>query len=125
MNLSITPALLLQISVALTASMFVTTASADHYANMGIISVPANAGPWSWPVDSEYSWLSHRFPAATSWHSWRLHPGADGGIQFGSAQPSGALTAEFLMFNIPTTLYSTGNGVTIDNSETVDRKSVV
>ena len=95
-------------------------AAADHYAGMGIIGVPANAGPWSWPVDSEYSWLSHRFPAATTWHSWRLHPGTNGGILFGSAQPSGALTAEFLMFNISTTIYSTGNGVTIDANETVN-----
>jgi len=87
---------------------------------MEIIGVPASAGPWSWPVDSEYSWLSHRFPAATTWHSWRLHPGADGGIQFGSAQPSGYLTAEFLMFNISTTIYSTGNGVTINANETVN-----
>jgi hypothetical protein len=87
---------------------------------MEIIGVPVNAGPWSWPVDSEYSWLSHRFPAATSWHSWRLHPGTDGGILFGSAQPTGTLTAQFLMFNVPTTIYSTGNGVTIDANETLN-----
>jgi len=120
MDIPKTPVLILLIGITLAAPLFVTTASADHYAEMEIIGVPASAGPWSWPVDSEYSWLSHRFPAATTWHSWRLHPGTDGGIQFGSAQPPGELTAEFLMFNISTSIYSTGNGVTINTSETVN-----
>ena len=120
MKLLITPVLLLQMLVASTLPLFVTTAAADHYACMGIIGVPAAADVVLWPFDSEYSWLAHRFPEAESWQSWRLHPGTDGGILFGTAQPPEALTAEFLMFNQPTTIYSTGNGVTIDSNEIIN-----
>lgn len=95
-------------------------AAADHYARFDIIGVPDNAGPWTWPVDAPYSWLSHRFPAATIWHSWRLHPGSDGGFRFGTAQAAGELTSVFLMFNVPTAIYSIGNGVTIDSAETIN-----
>jgi len=115
---------LLPLIALFSSVVFTTITVADHYAGLDITGVPANAGPWSWPVDSEYSWLSHRFPSATVWHSWRLHPGTDDGILFGSAQPPETLTSEFLMFNVPTAIYSTGNGVTLDEYETVNFDSL-
>jgi hypothetical protein len=96
----------------------------DHFAGLGLIGVPDNAGPWSWPVDSEFSWISHRFPAATIWHSWRLHPGFDGGILFESEQPPEFLTSRFLMFNIPTTIFSAGNGLTLAGNEDIDMRNL-
>ncbi|HHH44107.1 MAG TPA: hypothetical protein ENK49_08215 [Gammaproteobacteria bacterium] len=95
-------------------------AYADHLSGLAITGVPANAIVGAWPVDSEYSWLSNRFPQAGSPHSWRLHPGTDGGILLGQAQPSGSLTAEFLMFNIPTTIFSVGNGITLNANEDIN-----
>jgi len=93
---------------------------ADHYAGLDITGVPDNNGPWSWPVDSPYSWLSHRFPDATIWHSWRLLPGSDGGFRFNQAQAPGELTSVFLMFNVPTAIYSVANGITIAADETIN-----
>lgn len=93
---------------------------ADHLTGLDITGVAANAGPWSWPPDSEYSWISHRFPSASTWHSWRLHPGTDAGIRFQTSQAYGALTSEFLMFNVPTALFSDGNGITLDNNERIN-----
>jgi len=96
------------------------TGRADHLGSLGITGVQTPAIVGSWPSNSKYSWLSHRFPGAGSSHSWRLHPGSDGGILFGLPQPSGSLTAEFLMFNIPTTIFSVGSGVTVNANEDIN-----
>ncbi len=95
--------------LALVALFHPESSHADHLSGLGIVGVLAPAIAGSWPIDSKYSWLSNRFPQAGNPHSWRLHPGTDGSILFGQEQPSGSLTAEFLMFNIPTTISSVGS----------------
>ncbi len=111
--------------LALVMCLLPCTAQADHFVALGIVGVPAAAIVGSWPVNSNYSWLSNRFPDASISHSWRLHPGSDGGIVLANAQPYGALTAEFLMFNVNTALYSTEVGITIDSSETVNLDKLI
>jgi hypothetical protein len=96
------------------------TGNADHLNGLDIVGVPANAGPWTWPADSEFSWISRRFPQSTSRHSWRLHPGINSGILFSSQQPPEYLTSEFLMFNKPTTIFSVSNGVTLNINEDIN-----
>lgn len=85
-------------------------------------SLPGIVGEYS--TQSSFSWMSNRFPANTSGHSWTLGPGTDGGIVFGQSQDVGAMTGVRPMFNIPTAIYSINAGLGISQDGTIDMANV-
>lgn len=71
---------------------------------------PGDAG--NYPLDAEFSWISHRFPGNDIAHIWTLAPGSDGGVTLDAAQPArGQITAVRQMYNINSWLVSGADGV--------------
>ena len=100
-------------------------ASASSFTQLTIVgddSLPGIIGGYS--TNSNFSWMFHAFPDNTSGFSWTLGPGADYGIQFGQAQNSGDMTGIRLMFNQNTSFFSTGTGISIDNSNVIDMSNL-
>lgn len=54
---------------------------------LGIEGELGAGGAGNYPLDAEFSWISHRFPGSTTAHIWTLAPGSDGGMRVGAAQP--------------------------------------
>lgn len=53
---------------------------------LGIDGMLGSGDAGNYPVDAEFSWISHRYPGSTSAHIWTLAPGSNGGVIVGSAQ---------------------------------------
>lgn len=92
-------------------------------ASINILTIESGLGPGivgSYSLNSMFSWIEHRYPGTTSGHSWTLAPGTDEGILLGQAQPNHDITANRLMYNMPSWLYSVGNGITINEDESIN-----
>lgn len=93
-------------------------------ASINILIIEGGLGPGivgSYSLNSMFSWIEHRYPGSTSGHSWTLAPGTDGGILLGQSQPNQAeITANRPMYNTPSWLYSVGNGISINEDESLD-----
>lgn len=79
---------------------------------LGIEGTLGPGGYGNYPLDADFSWISHRFPGNTSAHIWTLAPGSDGGVIMNTAQPGqGQITAVRAMYNVPSWLFSAGTGI--------------
>lgn len=87
-------------------------------ATVSFLGIDGELGPGSYgnyPLDADFSWISHRFPDNTDAHIWTLAAGTAGGVAIASAQPGrGEITAVRDMYNQPSWLFSTGDGVQFD-----------
>ncbi len=105
-------------AILLTIAFPATAQSITQLTITGDDSLPGNVGDY--PITSTFSWMSHLFPSNTTPFSWTLGPGSDGGVVFDRPQNPGAMMGIRLMFNQPTTFYSVGSGLSIDNSNVID-----
>ena len=80
------------------------------------------------PITIQFSWLTNTLTYGGK-HTWTYGPGVDGGILFGKPQEYvyvpqedrfSGISSWFLMFNQDTVLFSVNNGITIDESSTID-----
>ena len=85
---------------------------------VGDDSSPGIIGTYS--TTSMFSWMSHVFAGNASGFSWALAPGTDGGVLFNQAQAPRRMMSVRPMFNQPTTFFSVGSGLAIDNSGVID-----
>lgn len=69
---------------------------------------------------SELSWISHIFPGNENGFMWSMEGGTDGGILFNHAQDISVMMTVRAMFDQPTTFFSIGTGISIDESNTID-----
>ena len=89
---------------------------------VGDDSLPGIVGEYAY--DSDFSWMSHRFPDNTTRFSWTLGPGAEGGATIGSGQQPGQMTDFRLMFNQETSIYADGSGLQIGDHQVIDMSSL-
>lgn len=98
--------------------------SASHASAISLLSIEGVTGPGdvgTYPVDSGFSWIAHRYPDASVPHIWQLAAGSDGGIVLGQAQPGrGGITEVRPMYNINSWLYSVGSGVIFGSNGALD-----
>lgn len=113
--------LVIQFLVALVA---VCGASFSHSSDINLLTIEGVIGPGdvgSYPVDSGFSWIDHRYPDADASHIWQLAAGTDGGVLPGQAQPGkGALTEVRPMYNINSWLYTVDSGITFNPDDSID-----
>lgn len=98
------------IALLLVGAMPVQAATVVTFLGINGMLGPGSAG--NYPLDANFSWISHRFPGNTSAHIWTLAPGSDGGVIMNAAQPGqGRITAPRPMYNVTSWLFSTGSGI--------------
>lgn len=73
---------------------------------------------------AEFSWIKHRFTSQNSYFSWRFGGGTDGGVIFDQSQAFTEMTDVMTMFNQPAGFYSVGNGLSIDQNNTIDMSNL-
>ena len=88
----------------------------------GSFSPPGIVG--TYPDDSEFSWIKHRFPSSSGYQSWNFGGGSDGGIILDQSQGYTKMTDVFIMFNQPTGFYSVNTGLSIDSNNTIDMSNL-
>lgn len=82
---------------------------------LGIDGMLGPGGAGAYPLDADFSWISHRYPGSVEAHIWTLAPGSDGGVVVGVAQSGhGEITAARAMYNLSSWLFSVGDGVRYD-----------
>jgi len=74
--------------------------------------------------DAEFSWIKHRFTSQNSYFSWRFGGGTDGGVIFDQSQAYTEMTDVMTMFNNPAGFYSVGNGLSIDQNNTINMSNL-
>lgn len=89
---------------------------------LGIEGALGPGGFGNYPLDADFSWISHRFPGSASAHIWTLAPGSDGGVIMNTAQPGQSqITAARAMYNVPSWLFSVADGIPFDpHAQTFD-----
>lgn len=101
-------------------TMLVIAAPARAAMLVTFLGIDGQLGPGAagnYPLDAEFSWISHHFPGNTVAHIWTLAPGSDGGIIIHAAQPGqGQITAPRNMYNVTSWLFSVDTGVVFDHS---------
>ncbi len=86
--------------------------AADVVTYLGIEGMLGAGSAGNYPLDAEFSWISHRFPDNAQAHIWTLAPGSDGGIIINTPQPGkGQITAPRAMYNINSWLFSINTGI--------------
>lgn len=102
--------------LALAATLVCAPAKAVPITFLGIDGMLGPGGAGNYPLDADFSWISHRYPGNVDAHIWTLAPGSDGGVTVGSAQTGrGEITAPRAMYNLTSWLYSVGSGVQFDD----------
>ena len=108
--------------IALFISFPAMAASIGQLTIVGDANQPGISGNYS--TTANFSWMSQIFPGNTAGFSWSLGSGSDNGILFGQAQNAGEMLSIRPMFNQPTTFYSEGSGLTIDNLNVIDMSNL-
>lgn len=113
--------LILQIILTLAFSLPMINAQAASISMLTIDGVDGPGDVGAYPLDAPFSWSQHRYPGSSTAHIWQLPPGTDGGIILGQAQPGQSqITASRLMYNLPSWLFSVGDGITMNADESLN-----
>lgn len=74
----------------------------------------------AYTTTSDLSWIEHIFPGNANGFMWSIMGGSNGGILFGQAQEIPGMASVRPMFNQPTTFFSVGAGVSINEAKTIN-----
>lgn len=103
--------------LALLAVALLHPALADERVLLAIDGALGPGGAGNYPLDADFSWISHAYPGSTNTHIWTLAAGSDGGIIIDMAQSGqGQISAPRAMYNITSWLLSTATGIHLDPS---------